>query len=248
MNTWWAKSLKILLILSLVVPILAGCAGGLNVSEQYPLESVSGTDSYVYRAAGQTVPEVAALLAEQRKPDQQSEESPERMFLVYSDQVIHIQQDPEKPEDALIEVSTKEYVRENYSPSFLETYLMASIISDLFDRGRYVGGDYRGYGSQDTYKPKQTYRTATADDKKMAPPMTVNRSGSIFRRSADADATVQRSGSASSTSSSSSSSGKIVRDGSSSSSSSGSSSVFTKPKTTKVPKIKKGIGKIGRRR
>src|SRR5690606_2237209 len=105
-----------ILILSFIIPMLAGCAQGFTLNEQYPLVSASGAgseSSYVYRAAGESVPEVAKALAEQRKPDQQSEESLERMFLVYSDAIIQVQQDPDRPEDTLIEVSTKEYARQN---------------------------------------------------------------------------------------------------------------------------------------
>lgn len=253
MKKWLSRHLKLLLVLSLIVSILAGCAEGAltTVKESYPLESASGSGaerSYVYRAAGMSVPEVAEQLIEQRTPQQQSEVSTERMFLVYRDEIVHLQQDPQQPEDTLIEISTQEYVRQNYSPSFLEGYLLASLIHDLFDHGRYSGGQYRGYSSYDTHKPKQTYRTPTADDKKMAPPITVNRTGSIFKRSPDADATVKRSGSTvpPASGSASSTSGKITRDGSGSAASSGS--VFTKPKKSKAPKIKMRTGKIGRRR
>lgn len=252
MKKWLTRYLKIVLVISLVVPILAGCAEGVltTAKEHFPLESASGSGaerSYVYRAAGMSVPEAARLLSEQRPPEQQSEESTERMFLVYPDEIVHLQQDPEQPEDTLIEISTREYVRQNYSPSFLEGYLLGSLISDLFDHGRYSGGQYRGYSSYDTHKPKQTYRTPTDDDKKMAPPVTVNRTGSIFRRSPDADATVKRSGSTVPPASSSSPSvGKITRDAGGSTGS--SESIFTKPKKKKVPRIKVRTGKIGRRR
>ncbi len=253
MKSWLSRGIKHLLVLSLLLPILAGCAQGIDVNEQYPLESVSGSGSeasYVYRAADRSVTDVAQELIERKTPKERSEPSEERMFLVYSDEIVQVQQDPERPQDALIEVSTIAYARNNYSPSFLEAYIIASVIGDLFDHGRY-GGNYRGYGSKGSYAPKQTYRTATADDKKMAPPMTVNRSGSIFRRSADADASA--SGTSGSTSSnappSTGSSGKIVRSGSDSDvSADKKKSVITKPKKSKVPKITKRTGKIGRRR
>ncbi|WP_309122277.1 DUF4247 domain-containing protein [Paenibacillus sp.] len=246
MKSWLSRGIKHLLILSLIVPVLAGCMQSFEVGETYPLESVSGSGnetSYVYRAADRNVPEVANELAERKRPQQQSEEDAERMFLVYADEIVQVQQDPEQPEDTLIEISSREYVRQNYSPSFLEAYIIASVIGDLFDRGRYAGGDYRGYGSKGAYAPKQTYRTPTVDDKKMAPPVTVNRSGSIVRRSSDADASASKSAASPG---SSASPGKIVRDGSGSSSE--KSSVLTKPKKTKAPKISKRTGKIGRRR
>jgi hypothetical protein len=238
--------LKLILIISLILPLLASCVSGEFFSVGYPLESVSGSGSetsYVYRAAGQSVPETAEALIASRKPVQQSAEDPERMFLVYPDELIHLQRDPDRPQDTLIEVSSREYVRRNYSPGFLEGYLLASLINDLFDGGRYAGGGYRGYGSKDTYKPKQAYRTPTIEDKKTAPPVTVNRTGSIFRRSPDANATVSPSGGKAEQPSSSP--GRIVRDSGSSDRSKG---VFFKPTKPKAPKIKFGTGRIGRRR
>ncbi|WP_274364770.1 DUF4247 domain-containing protein [Paenibacillus thermotolerans] len=250
MKRWLDRGIKQLLILSLIVPLLAACGITDTIQEQYPLESVGGSGnqtSYVYRASGQSVPEVANALIEQRRPQQQSAEDTQRMFLVYSDEIVQLQQDPEAPEDTLIEVDSKEYVRNNYSPGFLEGYLLASVIGDLFDHGRYGGGKYRGYTSKDVYTPQGKYRTPTIDDKKMAPPMTVERSGSIFRRSKDASSTI--AGGNSPSAAPSPSTGKIIRGGSGSSSDNGKSGgIFTKPKKYKPPKISKRIGKIGRRR
>lgn len=247
MKRWLDRAIKQLLVLSLIVPLLAACGITDTIQEQYPLESVNGSGdqtSYVYRASGQSVPEVASALIERRQPQQQSAEDTERMFLVYADEIIQLQQDPEAPEDTLIEVDSKEYVRHNYNPGFLEGYLLASLIDDLFDHGRY-GGKYRGYTTKDVYMPQGKYRTPTIDDKKMAPPMTVERSGSIFRRSKDASSTV--AGGNSTSTAPSSSTGKITRGGNGSDGGS-SGGIFTKPKKYKAPKISKRIGKIGRRR
>ncbi|TCM93301.1 uncharacterized protein DUF4247 [Paenibacillus sp. BK033] len=245
MKKWWLHSIKIILLLSLIVPMLAACAISDTVKEQYPLESVNGSGSqtsYVYRAADQTVPEVAKQLIDKKKPEQQSAESTERMFLVYSDEVIQIQQAPDDPSDSLIEIDSKEYVRNNYSSSFLEGYLLASVLSDLFDNGKYGHGNYRGYTQKDVYKPQTTYHKPTDQDLKKAPPMTVNRTGSILKRSKNADSTAVGSGSSSSTGKT----GKVITGGSSSSSSK-KSSVFTKPKKS-APKIRMGSGRISRRR
>lgn len=251
MKKRWLHGIKILVILSFIVPMLAACGLSDSVREQYPLESVNGSGSatsYVYRAAGETVPEVAASLAAQRTPEQQSETSDERMFLVYSDEVVHLQQAPDNPADTLIEIDSTEYVRQNYSMSFLEGYLLASLLDDLFDHGKYGKGSYRGYSTKDVYKPQQTYRTPTDADKKIAPPVTVNKTGSIFKRSKTADSTAASSGgSGASPSSPSSTFGKIItKDGGSSSS--GSSGSVLKKKSYSAPKVKKGRSKITRRR
>lgn len=166
-----AHGLKLMLVLSLVMSLLSAC-GAPSVQDTYPLESVSGsgnTTSYVYRAADRTVPEVARELSEQRKPDQISAENTERMFLVYQDQYYHLQQDPNKAEDTLVEVDSKEYVRQNYDSSFLQGYLTATLIGNLFDSfGGRGSGTYRGYTNKDTYKPREgSYRTPTSSDKRL---------------------------------------------------------------------------------
>lgn len=181
-------SIKLMLVLSFLVSLLSGCGAPPNVKESYPLESVNrdgSATSYVYRAAGKSVPVVAQELSEENKPDDISADNNERMFLVYGDDIYHLQQDPAKPEDTLIEIDSKEYVRRNYDSSFLQGYLTAVLISDLFDSlsGKYGGGGYRGYTSKDVYKPKEgSYRKPTDSDKKVAPPLTVDRSGKISRR------------------------------------------------------------------
>ncbi|WP_425271763.1 DUF4247 domain-containing protein [Paenibacillus protaetiae] len=239
--------------------MLAACGIGDSIKENYPLVSASGSGSqtsYVYRAAGETVPQVAAKLADQKHPEQQSEQSGDRMFLVYPDEIINLQKSPDNPADTLIEVDSKSYVQHNYNPSFLEGYLLASVIGSLFDHGKYSGGDYRGYSSKDTYQPQTKYRTPTEQDKKAAPPVTVNKTGSIFKRSKTADSTAVGSGSSDS-GSTSSKVGKILRNdksssslgsGSSSKSSSKSSGGVLKKKSYSAPKVKMGRSKITRRR
>ncbi|MCC3377186.1 DUF4247 domain-containing protein [Cohnella sp. REN36] len=255
----WGTALHLAVVFSLIVTLLSACGSSLNVQETYPLESVSkngSQTSYVYRAAGETVQAVADELIDQKKPEQVSKDDPDHMFLVYADQIVHIQKDEEKPEDTLVEVDSKEYVRQNYSPSFLEGYLLASLIGNLFDLSRPGGyhGDYRGYGSQKAYPPPATgtYRAPTDQDLKSAPPMTVNKKGSIFKRGKTQGGSDVGSGGLfskkpPSTSGSSGSSGSITRnkDGDTGKSSSG----WIKPRKSTKPRTSfGGSGRITRRR
>lgn len=254
------NSLKCLLVISLIVPLLAACS--YSVSESYPLESVNkngNETSYVYRAENRTVPEVANEIAEEKKPQEISKEDMERMFLVYSNEIYHIQQDPDKPEDSLIEISSKEYVRNNYSSSFLQGYITASIIGELFDSLDDLGkGKYRGYTSRDTYKPTKVFTKPTEQDKKMKPPITVNKTGSITKRNGSGSGSVSpKSGDVKdfNTSDTKSNTGKITRNNGSSSDSSKSStssknksSYTKKPSKSSTPKVKVKTGKITRRR
>ncbi|MNW39186.1 protein of unknown function [Fontibacillus panacisegetis] len=245
-----ALSIKWLLSISLIISLLSGCGMSSTISESYPLESVNkdgNATSYVYRAAGQTVPEVAKALEDQRSPKQISAEDPERMFLVYSNEWYHLQRDPDKPEDTLIEVDSEEYVRNNYDNSFLQGYITASIIGSLFD-SLDGGGKYRGYSSKDVYQPKQgTYKQATDVDKKITAPLTVNKKGSLIRRGTDSSDSVGSGGSIFSRQSGDSSSKDKSR-GSISKSKDSSSSWFDSPKKSiTTPKKKSGFGKIKRR-
>ena len=239
-------SIKIILVLSFLVSLLSGCGAPPDVKQSYPLESVNrdgNATSYVYRAANKSVPVVAKELSEENTPDDMSKESEERMFLVYGNDIYHLQQDPAKPEDTLIEIDSKEYVSRNYDSSFLQGYLTAVIISDLFDSlgGRY-GGGYRGYTSKDVYKPKEgTYRKPTTDDKKMAPPLTVDRSGKISRRG---KGTVGSGGNIFKREPSTEQSRGSIKRGESGD----SGGIFGSPKRSYTkPKTRFGSGKIGRR-
>lgn len=185
--TRWSYQIKIWLSILLATSLLAGCSPQ-QTTLSYPLESVTQNGpqaSKVYRAANQTVPQVAQALAEKNKPQEISKEDPKQMFLVYPNELYNLQQDPKKPEDTLVEVDSKQFVQQNYNPSFLEGYLLASVIDNLFDglRGRGSYGQYRGYTNRDVYKPQTVYRPPTSIEKKATPPITVPGSGSIFRRS-----------------------------------------------------------------
>lgn len=145
------KVYKGFVIMLSAVVLLTGCGSGVagSVKNQYPLESVvsgeGGSESKVYRADNKTVQEVAKSLSEKDPPKEMSKEDPERMFLVYKDQLVHIMKDTKKPTDTLVELSSKEFVRRHYNKSFLETYLMFSIVSSLFDMGGRRNYGYGGY-------------------------------------------------------------------------------------------------------
>ncbi|GAB6990024.1 DUF4247 domain-containing protein [Paenibacillus pini] len=238
-------SIKIVLILSLLVSLLSGC-GAPNIKDTYPLESVNrdgNATSYVYRAANKTVPEVAQELENANTPDQISKVDNERMFLVYSKEWYHLQKDQAKPTDTLIEIDSQEYVQRNYDSSFLKGYITATIIGHLFDSLGGGVGKYRGYSSRDVYQPKQgTYKQPTATDKKIAPPLTVDRKGSLTRRGKSSDS-VGSGGSIFNRNSDSTnkSKGSISRN-------KGSGGIFDSPKRSYTkPKSRVGSGKITRR-
>ncbi|QQE75928.1 DUF4247 domain-containing protein [Brevibacillus composti] len=257
-----AKALKLILVPALLLLALAGC-GTPSAAYSYPLESVvakdGGLTSKIYRAENKAVPEVAAELSAQRTPDEISKEDEKHMFLVYADEWIHLQQDEAKPSDTLIEVDSKEFVRQNYDPSFLEGYILGSLLSDLFDGHKSYPGSYRGYTTKDVYKPAGKYRAPTAKELKQTPPVTTERSGSIIKRGAKKpDTAVGAEGSLTKkrVDSTSGQTGKIIRSDPRSPSISDSSgmskkkkSVFSSPKRKSAPRTKVGgFGRITKRR
>lgn len=259
MSQRWMKAIKFLLVPALFLLVLSGC-GTPSVSDTYPLESVNskggGETSRVYRAENKTVPEVARELADQNKPEEISKEDPQHMFLIYPNEWYHIQQDSAKPTDTLIEVDSKEFVRRNYDSSFLQGYIVANLLDDLFDGLKGHKGGYRGYSTKDVYRPSGSYHVPTAQEKKAAPPITSEGKGSITKRSdKKQNSTVGSGGSIFYKGTpSSGSSGKITRSSSGGSSySSGSSpkrsSIFSSPKSNSPPRTKTGgSGRITKRR
>ncbi|MGQ7280236.1 DUF4247 domain-containing protein [Brevibacillus thermoruber] len=259
------RAVTILLVPALLLLALAGC-GTPAAGSGYPLESVISKDdgqySRVYRAENKTVPEVARELAEQREPDEISKEDEKHMFLIYPDEWYHLQQDEKKPSDTLIEVDSKEFVRQNYDPSFLEGYILASLLDDLFDAHKHAHGSYRGYTTRDIYKPVGTYHIPTQQEKKAAPPVTKQGTGSIIKRSdkpADRSSVIGADGSITKKQAEPSTEpagrvGRIIRKSDkdttiSDSSSSWGSSIFSSPRSKSPPRTKVGgFGRITKRR
>ncbi|MDQ0299330.1 hypothetical protein J2S78_001750 [Salibacterium salarium] len=131
---------KVIIGFIVTAVLLTGCIpSGDFIADTYDLENVmeddANNESYVYRAAGETVPEVAQTIQGEDEPEDISEEDEERMFLAYEDRLVQVMEDPEEQQDTLVEVSEKEFVENNYSPSMLETYAMFRIIGDLYNMG-----------------------------------------------------------------------------------------------------------------
>ncbi|WP_157800332.1 DUF4247 domain-containing protein [Sporolactobacillus pectinivorans] len=264
-----SKTIKMILAVVVGVSILAGCSasgpGQQAVSGGYPLISVSkngNQESYIYQADKQSVPEVAKKLSSQKKPDQISKNSVQQMFLVYPNELYDIQRDKKNPANTLIEVSNKEFVRNNYSSSFLRGFLSGVLLDHLFQLGSGSLGSYRGYTGGRTVPSSAKYQPPTASEKKTIPPITKQTTGSIIKRS--------RSGNSPNTLSSTfskiknsvtndvgqairsaeNSTGKIFK----SNTGQGSNNVFPKnsrisvPKNNSPPKIStKGFGRIMKR-
>jgi hypothetical protein len=186
--------IKLILVFVLGTTLLAGCANSSNnqsdVAGGYPLISQSkngNQESYLYLAKMQSVPQVAQKLSKQKKPDQISKVSNNQMFLAYPNELYNIQKDKKNLKNTLIEVSNKEFVRNNYSSTFLNGYLSAVLLDRLFQSGGSHAGNYRGYTMGSPVRSSAKYQAPTASEKKIAPPITKQTTGSIIRRSRSAN-------------------------------------------------------------
>ncbi|MBO8170307.1 MAG: DUF4247 domain-containing protein [Bacillaceae bacterium] len=147
--------IRLLAVVLSVVLLLTGCGAGVSnlVSDRYPLEDVvygdRGYEARVYRASDTSVQQVVDMLAQEYPPVEISREDPERMFMVYQNRLVHVMQDAQDPDDSLIEVADKEFVRDHYDLSLLEAYIMLNILEDIFEwnlkRKQYQGTGYGGY-------------------------------------------------------------------------------------------------------
>lgn len=176
------KSFIILLTISIAVLALTGCGKvSSSIANTYPLENVVpseiGSDvANIYRAQDKTIMEMVNEISSKDKPLQISKEDSEKMFLVYDDSLITVMKDLEEPNDVLIEVANRQFVKDNYNLSFFEAYLIANIVGNIFGAGYnrkyrgYVGsGGYTRYGGtldsktfKDYYGSNGSVRTGSA--------------------------------------------------------------------------------------
>ncbi|ATY85556.1 DUF4247 domain-containing protein [Kyrpidia spormannii] len=185
------RSLRLLALLALAFSVLlAGCGLDSYVSKNYQFQSAADQGQAlqkVYRAANKSVPEVAKELEAQEKPQDVSPESTKEMFLVYPDHLVHLQQDPAKPQDTIIEIDDKQFVKDNYDPSFLQGFLLASTLDRIFGGGWQFGGGhfghYRGYQRTPNYTPNPPTGPPAAKKSSLEIPKTVGGVGVFTRRS-----------------------------------------------------------------
>jgi hypothetical protein len=178
----WTKWIVILLSFALI----AGCSNAQSyVSDHYPLVDVQGKGkdtSKIYAVEGKDVPAVAKELAAQEQPKEMSKESPDQMFLAYTDKIVQVQKDPANDKNSLVEISTIEYAKNHYDSSFLQGYLTATLIQSLFGGGGWFGRsstpDYRGYTNAPRSGGSSPYNSSpqVSQDKK---PATSDRTGSF---------------------------------------------------------------------
>ncbi|WP_099158770.1 DUF4247 domain-containing protein [Virgibacillus ndiopensis] len=77
--------------------------------------------------------ELATVLSSKMKPDKVSEVKDNQQILVYPEHFVTLKVNDEDNDVLLIEVAEDEFVRRNYSPSFLQTYFAYRLLDDFLD-------------------------------------------------------------------------------------------------------------------
>jgi hypothetical protein len=127
----------------------------------YLLDVVSGERSgnaNVYATRLYTVEELIELFKQTEGPDEISEKKNGQQIIIYDDVFITVKPSEEDSDVTLIEVADRTFVRENYSPNYLNTFFTFALLNSLFGNNWSQsrmntcqnGGCYGGYTS--TYR------------------------------------------------------------------------------------------------
>ncbi|UOQ94129.1 DUF4247 domain-containing protein [Halobacillus shinanisalinarum] len=129
------------------------------IKQGFPLLDTVRTDrgiSKIYMTQELTLPKVAELLETNRAPEEVSQRNDGKQVLVYPDDFVILQESDAEPGLVLIELSSDEFVRNNYSPSFFQGLLAYSLLNRMLDSNDWsrrrastcqsTGNCYGGYG------------------------------------------------------------------------------------------------------
>ncbi|WP_121615143.1 DUF4247 domain-containing protein [Virgibacillus halodenitrificans] len=136
------------------------------IEAHFPLIDVVNGDTYdaeVFATKRFNREEIVSLLASVIEPREISEEKDQQQIMVYEDDFVTVKPSEDDSSVMVIEVASKEFVRNNYSPSFLSTYftyrLLDSMLgnnwSDRRSRECQNGGCYGGYSGGAYGAPKR---------------------------------------------------------------------------------------------
>lgn len=127
----------------------------------YLLDVISGErrgSANVYATRLYTVDELEELFKQAEGPDEISDKKNGQQIMIYDDVFITLKPSDEDGDVALIEVADRTFVRNNYSPNYLNTFFTFALLNSLFGNNWsqnrmdtcQSGGCYGGYTS--TYR------------------------------------------------------------------------------------------------
>lgn len=127
------------------------------IEANFPLMDVVQAESSsakIYATDRFKLNELASVLTKAVKPEEKSEVKDNQQIFIYPNEFVTLKVSPDDSDALIIEVAEDEFVRRNYSPSFLSAYFAYRLLDDVLDvddwgkrRSRQCnsGGCYGGY-------------------------------------------------------------------------------------------------------
>ncbi|PBB06700.1 MULTISPECIES: DUF4247 domain-containing protein [Salimicrobium] len=127
------------------------------IEETFPQLDTVQTDrgrSEIYMTSEYNLQEVEELIVGEVKPRETGERQGDKQALIYPDNFVILKESEEEAGLVLIELAEKEFVRNNYSPSFFEGMLAYALLNQAFGTNDWRstqrnrcdnGGCYGGY-------------------------------------------------------------------------------------------------------
>ncbi|ASN07341.1 DUF4247 domain-containing protein [Virgibacillus necropolis] len=105
------------------------------IEANFPLMDVVQADSNsaeIYATKRFELSELASVLTETIEPDEKSEVKDNQQIFIYPDEFVTLKVSEDDNDALIIEVAEDEFVRRNYSPSFLGTYFAFRLLDNVF--------------------------------------------------------------------------------------------------------------------
>ncbi|WP_407269019.1 DUF4247 domain-containing protein [Radiobacillus sp. PE A8.2] len=126
------------------------------------LDVVQGEDAIanVYATRQFSVSEIVSVISEAIEPDEISDLKNNQQILIYPNHFVTFKVSEEDADVVLMEVATEQFVRDNYSPSFLQTYFAFRLLDSVLGVPNWGssrsnkcanGGCYGGYSTSKPY-------------------------------------------------------------------------------------------------
>lgn len=116
--------------------------------------SVDADKAEIYATKRFELNELAEVLTAAIEPDKASEVKDNQQILIYPDYFVTLKVSPDDKDALIIELAGDDFVKENYSPSFLQTYFAFRLLDSVFGGNNWgcrSGKCYGGYTGKGYY-------------------------------------------------------------------------------------------------
>lgn len=116
--------------------------------------SVDSDKAEIYATKRFELNELADVLTATIEPDKESEVKDNQQILIYPNYFVTLKVSPDDKNALIIELAGDEFVKQNYSPSFLQTYFAFSLLNSVIGGNNWgcrSGNCYGGYTGRGYY-------------------------------------------------------------------------------------------------